>query len=719
MFKTLQYGVGDDGVAVVTINCPGNANTINDDFRNDFAACIREFSGDEKVKGVVITSAKKDFVAGGDLKDMVEMFSRRMSAEEAYALATIFSPLLRQLETCGKPVAAAINGSALGGGLEIALACHYRVVADESRILLGLPEVTLGLMPGAGGSQRLPRLIGIASALPFMLQGRPVAPAKALELGIVQQVVPAAELLQAAKNWVLSQPEATQPWDRKGFVIPGGAGFADADLGGLYNFNATSIANSTARNLPAPIALLTAVARGTCVPFDAGLHIEACHFAKLVLDPVARNMVRTLFVNKGELDKLQRRPANVEPAVLNKIGVLGAGLMGAGIAQVAAQAGLSVVMLDASFEKASAGKDGIATGFAKLIAKGKMVQEKADAILARIQPTSAYEDLADCDLVVEAVFEDAAVKAAVFEQAQVVLKRSAILASNTSALPITDLAANLQQPERFIGLHFFSPVDRMPLVEVVVGQQTSDTTLAQALDFVRLLRKTPIVVKDSRGFFTSRVISSYLKEAFQMVVDGVSPVLIDNVARQAGFAMGPLALMDDIGLENGYRNALMERELLGEEPVGFALQHTLCAELKRSGRRVGQGIYDYVDGKRVPWKNIREHFPVAAQQPEPLQVKQRLLCIQTLEAARCFEEGVVQTAAEGDVGSVLGIGFPAYTGGVFSYIDTMGWPKFVATCDQLADTVAERFRPTAWMRQQAARQLPFYPANVRAQEHAS
>lgn len=710
MFKTIKYALGNDGVAVITIDCPGGANTISDDFRDDFAACVGECVRDEKVKGIVITSAKKDFVAGGDLNDMVEMFSRKMSAEEAYALATIFSPLLRTLETCGKPVAAAINGAAMGGGLEIALACHYRVVADDPKLLLGLPEVTLGLMPGAGGTQRLPRLIGIANALPFLLQGRPVAPAKALEMGIVHQVVPKADLVDAAKAWVLDHRDAQQPWDKKGFVIPGGAGFADADLGGLYNFNATQIALNTARNLPAPIALLTAVARGTCVPFDAGLHIEACEFAKLVLDPTARNMVRTLFVSKGELDKLKRRPLDVAPATFSKIGVLGAGLMGAGIAQVAAQAGLPVMMLDASAEKAAQGKNAIAASFSKMVGKGRMAQEKADAVLALIQPTACYDDLRDCDLVVEAVFEDAAVKAAVFEQAQAALKPTAILASNTSALPISALAEGLQQPQRFIGLHFFSPVDRMPLVEVVVGQQTDDATLAHALDFVRLLRKTPIVVRDSRGFFTSRVIASYLQEAFQMVVDGVAPVLVDNVARQAGFVMGPLALIDDIGLENGYRNALTEREILGSDPVGFALQHTLCAQLERTGRRAGKGIYDYVDGKRVPWQGISEYFPTASQQPDPVQVRQRLLCIQALEAARCYEEGVIQTATEGDVGSVLGIGFPAYTGGVLSYIDTLGWAQFIDICDQLADSVAERFRPSAWMRQQAANGFSFYAA---------
>lgn len=705
MFETIDFALGNDGVAVVTIDVPGQpANTITERFRDELAKVVERVAADATIRGVVITSAKKDFVAGGDLKEIVRTLSRELSVADARDLATQMSPLLRRLESSGKPYVAAINGSALGGGLEIALACHHRLVLDNPRILLGLPEATLGLMPGAGGTQRLPRLIGIANALPLMMKGTLLAPEAALAKGIVDGVLGAEQLLPAARAWILAHADAQQPWDKKGYQVPGGSGFADVELGNLFNLTTTQIARDTARNLPAPIALLRAVAHGTCVPIDAGLHIESCEFAKLVLDPTACNMVRTLFVNKGELEKLTRRPKDIEPASIARVGVVGAGLMGSGIAHSAALAGLQVVLLDASAEQATAGRQRLADEFAKRVAKGRMTQTSADAILARIQVSGDYADLAECDLVVEAVFEDVQVKAVVFMQAQSVLKPGAILASNTSTLPITDMARDLNRPDGFIGLHFFSPVDRMPLVEVVVGQQTSDTTLAHALDFIRLLRKTPIVVKDSRGFFTSRVIAAYLQESLAMLGSGVKPALIDNAARLAGFAMGPLSLLDDIGMENGYKSSLAERAALGDawkEPAGYKVQETFCATLGRIGRRCGKGFYDYPEGKRALWPGLADVYPPLAVQPDVEEIKKRMLYIQALEAARCMEEGVIGSAAEGDVGSLLGIGFPTWTGGVFSLIDTVGATAFVNACDQLADLHGERFRPSAWLRQRA------------------
>ena len=713
MFESIQYCLDDAGIAVVTLDVPGqSANTITTQLRDELAEVVNRVTGDASVRGVIITSAKKDFVAGGDLKQIVRDLARDISTEEAFAMATAFSPLLRKLETCGKPFVAAINGSALGGGLEIALACQHRVVVDNPKILLGLPEATLGLMPGAGGSQRLPRLIGVAQALPLMLKGTLLGPQAALDKGVVHQVVAADQLLATAKAWILEQGDAQQPWDKKGFQVPGGAGFADVELGNLYNLTATHIARDTGRNLPAPIALLNAVARGTAVPIDAGLHIEACEFAKLVMDPTACNMVRTLFVNKGELEKLSRRPKDIAPASLGKIGVIGAGLMGAGIAHSSSIAGLEVVLLDASAEQAANGKQRLADEFAKRIAKGRMQQATADGILQRIQTSGDYAALGDCDLVVEAVFEDLKVKAEVFAQAQAHLRPGAILASNTSTLPISDMARDLSAPAGFIGLHFFSPVDRMPLVEVVVGEQTSEQTLAHALDYIRLLRKTPIVVKDSRGFFTSRVIAAYLQDVLAMLAAGVKPALIDNAAKLAGFPMGPLCLMDDIGLENGYKAAKAERSALGAQwkpSPGFAVQQRFCDDLGRIGRRVGKGFYDYPDGKRALWTGLAEVYPPLAEQPSVEQVKQRMLYSQALEAARCMEEGVIADPAEGDVGSILGIGFPSWTGGVFSLIDTVGGDVFVERCDYLSQIAGEHFRPSAWLRERATRGERFYP----------
>ncbi|MAZ90040.1 MAG: 3-hydroxyacyl-CoA dehydrogenase [Cellvibrionaceae bacterium] len=716
-FETFKYIINDKGVAVISMDIPGSsANVMSDAFRDELSLVIDKVVADDSVIGAVITSSKNDFMAGGDLKAMVEMFAPPITKEQALDLANALKPTLRKLETCGKPFVAAINGAAMGGGLELALACHYRVVADNNKLFLGLPEVTLGLMPGAGGSQRLPRMIGIAPALEIMLQGAPLTPEKALKKGIVDAVIPADQLLDTVCEKILNgEVSAVKGWDEKGFKIPGGSGFFDADLGNLYNYHTTTIANNTQRNLPAPIALLTAVARGTAVEMDQGLHIESCQFAKLILDPTARNMVRTMFVNKGELDKLVRRPQGIDKADLKTIGVLGAGLMGAGIALSSAQAGLTVKLLDLDQSNADKGKAGIAKGFEKRISRGRMTQDKAYAILERITPTNDYSQLADCDIVVEAVFEDENVKKKVFAMARESMREDAILASNTSTLPITGLSENLADSSRFIGLHFFSPVDRMPLVEVIVGKDTSDETLAHSLDLVGKMRKTPIVVNDSRGFYTSRVISAYLQEAFSMVGDGLSPTLIDNVAKQAGFAMGPLALIDDIGMENGYKATLAEKAAVGDtwqEPQGFHVQKTLH-DSGRIGRRAAQGFYDYatvdgVDNQRQEWAGIGEVFTPAAKAADAEELKQRLLYIQALEAAKCMEENVITDVTEGDVGVILGIGFPGYTGGVFSLMDTVGLKEFVNRCDQLADTVGERFRPSEWLRQRAENNQAFY-----------
>ena len=712
MFKTITYSVQADGVALITIDVPGaSANVISMEFRDEMDAAIQQLAADPAVKGAIITSAKKDFMAGGDLKYMVEKFAVKMTAEQALAEAKAFSPMLRRLETCGKPVVAAINGPAMGGGYELALACHYRVAADNPKLLVGLPEVTLGLMPGAGGTQRLPRLIGVAAALPIILKGAPLRAAEALAKGLVNEVVAADQLLHAAGRWILEKGDSVQAWDKKGFKVPGGAGFADADLGGLYNLTATSIARETNHNLPAPIGALIAIARGTAVPFDAGMHIEACQFAKLIMDPTAVNMVRALFVNKGELDKLVNRPKGVEPAKLGTIGIIGAGLMGAGIAQVSGQAGLNVVMLDASAEQAAAAKQRLSDGFAKLIAKGRMQQDKADSILTKIKTSGDYADLADCDLVVEAVFENVAVKQAVFLKAIAVMKPGAILASNTSTLPISELAQAVENPGRFIGLHFFSPVDRMPLVEVIVGKQTTPQTLAHALDYIKLLRKTPIIVKDARGFFTTRVISAYINEAFTMVGEGIPPAMVDNIAKMAGYPIGPISMMDDIGMENGLKADREAQQALGanwKEPSGHHVLKNFCETLNRKGRRDGKGFYDYPDGQRQPWAGLKDVYPQMEVWPSVDELKQRMLYSESLEALKCMEEGVLSDAAEGDVGSILGIGFPSYTGGVFSLVDTIGLEEFVSRCDKLADRWGERFRPSAWLRQRATSGQKFY-----------
>jgi 3-hydroxyacyl-CoA dehydrogenase/enoyl-CoA hydratase/3-hydroxybutyryl-CoA epimerase len=713
----LKFAVGPDGVAILTIDTSGRPmNLATLELGRELDEAVARIAADGEIKGAVITSAKTDFMAGGDIHGMVASFDTLGSEADVYhGIARPFSAVLRRLETSGKPFAAAINGAALGGGLELALACHFRVVADVPKLILGCPEVTIGLIPGAGATQRLPRLLGIKAAVELLLEGRRLSPAQAKRAGIVDEVVAAADLLEAARNWVLTRGDAVQPWDRKTFAVPGGAGFFNAGITSFFNATATGISVKTQHNLPAPIALLQAVAQGTAVPMEAGLRIEARQFTKLLLDPVARNIMRNSFISKAECDKLAGRPKEIATFQPKSVGVIGAGLMGAGIAQVSADAGLDVVLIDLGPEQALASQHRIAAAYAKRVERGTLAAERAAAALARIKPTADYAALADCDLIVEAVFEDVAVKSAVYAKLAEVMKDGALLASNTSALPITQLAESVAQPERFIGLHFFSPVERMALVEVIRSKFTSDVTMAHALDYIKLLRKTPIIVNDAPGFFTSRVITAYLFESIGMVGDGLAPAFIDNAARQAGFALGPLALMDELTLDLTYHATAKRGDLAGPAwipPYGFSVLDMLVRELGRKGRRHGAGFYDYPDGKRAPWAGLKEIYPPGGRVATLTDVKDRMLYIQALEAVRAFEEGVIGNPGEADVGAVLGIGFPLHTGGVFSFVDTVGVQHFCRRAEQLAARFGERFSPPAGLQARAAADIRYYPMAV-------
>jgi 3-hydroxyacyl-CoA dehydrogenase/enoyl-CoA hydratase/3-hydroxybutyryl-CoA epimerase len=715
--ENLTIAVGADGVAILTIDTPARPmNLATLELGRELDSAIRRIVADDAIKGAVITSAKADFMAGGDIHGMVAGFDSLGSAAEVYhGIARPFSATLRRLETSGKPFAAAINGAALGGGLELALACHFRVVADLPRLILGCPEVTIGLIPGAGATQRLPRLLGIKAAVDLLLEGKRLSPPKAKALGVVDEVVAAGDVVEVARNWVLTKGDPVQPWDKKGFVVPGGAGFFDAGITSFFNATATGISAKTQHNHPAPIALLHAVAQGTAVPMEAGLRIEARQFTKLLRNPVARNIMRNSFISKAECDKLAGRPKDIALFQPKSVGVIGAGLMGAGIAQVSADAGLDVVLIDLSPEQAIASQQRIAAAYAKRVERGTLAADRAAASLARIRPTANYAALTDCDLVVEAVFEDVDVKAAVYAKLAAVMKDGAVLASNTSALPITTLASGVANPERFIGLHFFSPVERMPLVEVIRGKSTSKETLAHALDYIKLLRKTPIIVNDAPGFFTSRVITAYLFESIGMVGDGVAPAFVDNAARQAGFALGPLALMDELTLDLTYHATAKRGEAAGSSwipPYGFSVLEMLVRDLDRKGKRHGAGFYDYQDGKRMPWKGLSEIYPQRNHPVSLDEVKDRMLYIQALEAARALEDGVIGNPSEADVGAVLGIGFPSYTGGVFSFIDTIGARKFCHRAEHLATRFGERFRPTAGLQARAASDTRYYPATA-------
>lgn len=714
MTETIRYSVDADGIALLTIDLPGKSmNVLTPELMRDLETLVDRVAGDASVRGAVLTSGKQAFIAGADIKDMVTTYDRGVTAKEAFGFSWELNRRLRKLETCGKPFAAAINGLALGGGLEVCLACHYRVLSDDPKAVLGFPEVNIGLLPGAGGTQRTPRLIGIEAAVPMILQCQNQSPADALKLGLVHELAPAAEVVERARQWVLKSGDPQQPWDKKGFRFPGGAGATNPKLAQTFMVGTSLVAGKTQHNYPAPIAALSSIYEGSIVPIDTGLRIESQYFAKLLAGPVARNMMRTLFVNKNAADKLARRPAGIEKSRVKKLGILGAGMMGAGIAHVSAQAGMEVVLLDTDLDKAEHGKAYSAGLLDKAIARGSSTEAKKEALLGRIRATTDYAELEGCDLVVEAVFEDPAIKADVTARAEAVIPANAIFGSNTSTLPITGLARKSSRPASFIGIHFFSPVDKMPLVEVIVGQQTSDEAIARSLDYIAQIRKTPIVVNDSRGFFTSRVFGTFTTEGMRMLAEGVSPALIENAAKMAGMPVGPLAVTDEVSIELalkvGRETALAQGQAFPRDPADQVLV-TLGEKLSRKGKRFAKGFYDYPpDAKKHLWPGLAEHFPPRADQPDVEEVKTRLLYRQALESARCLEEGVLRHPEDGDVGSIFGIGFPAWTGGTLSFIDTVGIGRFVAECDRLADTYGERFRVSDPLRERAARNQPFYP----------
>lgn len=723
--KTIDFKLDTDGVAILTIDVKDKPmNVITPEFLADLAESIERIRDDKQVKGAVITSGKDSFMAGADLKGLVESFAERTDAAEVYSFCSGYQKSLRALETCGKPVAAAINGTALGGGLELCLASHYRVAAINPKSVLGLPEVQVGLLPGAGGTQRLPRLIGIEPALKLITEGRHVRHSEAVEMGFVDKLVAAGSEIDEARDWVLSEPEATQPWDRKGFKVPGGAGLMHPKAVQTFMFGTSLLQKMTNHNYPAPIAIMASVYEGTVLPIDKALDIETKYFVSLLMDPVSRNMSRTLFINKGAADKLVRRPKEPKKRPVTRLGVLGAGMMGAGVAFVSARAGMQVVLLDTSEEKAEHGKDYSRELLQKRIDKGRTDADAAREILDRIHTTTDYADLAGCELVIEAVFEDRSIKADVTAKTEAVITDDAIFASNTSTLPITGLAEASERPEQFIGIHFFSPVDKMPLVEVIVGEKTNDTAIAQALDYIQQIRKTPIVVNDSRGFYTSRVFSTFSREGIAMLAEGINPALIENAAKQAGMPVGPLAVTDEVSLELSYHVMQQTKADLGDayQPTAAdAVVEKFVTDLDRKGKRFGKGFYDYPEGgKKHLWSGLSGLYPLADDQPSADEVKTRLLYVQAIDTVRCMDEGVVTHPADADIGSIFGWGFPPYTGGTLSYIETMGLPEFVREADRLADAYGERFAVPDSLRRMADSGETFYDrANSGAQRTAA
>jgi len=722
--QSIHIVVDAQGIATLTIDMPDRSmNVITTAFTAELAGAVDRILGDAAIKAVLITSGKPAFIAGADLMDIVNIYGNGVSGPDLMREISRYSGVLRKLETGGKPIAAAINGTALGGGLELCLACHFRVLSNDPKAVVGLPEVQVGLLPGAGGTQRLPRLIGIQPALELMTQGTHLEPEKAKALGIVHALAAPAELLNVARRWLLEVADPVQPWDKKGFRWPGGAGALNSGAQQTFMAGSALIADKTQHNYPAPIAILSAVYEGSIVPFDTGLKIEARYFVSLLLSPVYRNMTRTLFINKGAADKLARRPAGVAKSKVTRLGMLGAGMMGAGIAYVSARSGMDVVLLDSTPEAAGKGKDYSRALLQKRVDQGRTAASEMAAILARIHPTTDYADLKGCELVIEAVFESRDIKADVTRKTEAVIPETAVFASNTSTLPITGLAEASRRPASFIGLHFFSPVDKMPLVEVILGRKTSSETVARALDYVQQIRKTPIVVNDSRGFYTSRVFMTYCNEGMALLQEGVLPALIENAGKQAGMPVGPLAVHDEVSIELSAKIYKQTKADLGDKytgPSAIAVALKFALDMDRKGKKSGKGFYEYPkDGKKFLWPGIAGAYPPAAKQPDVEEVKKRLLYVQAVETVRCLDEGVVTEPADADIGSILGWGYPPWTGGTLSFIETVGLKAFVSECDRLAAAYGPRFQVPASLRDRAAKNELFYPIPSPAQRRSA
>jgi 3-hydroxyacyl-CoA dehydrogenase/enoyl-CoA hydratase/3-hydroxybutyryl-CoA epimerase len=723
-FTHFTLDLDSDGLALVTWNSPGRSmNVIDPAVKDELSAIVEQVAADPAIKGVVITSGKDSFCAGADLT-MLESMSRAhaelvASQGETAANEHVFeesrktSLLYRRIETCGKPWVAAINGIAVGGGFELTLACHHRVAADNDKTRVGLPEIKVGLFPGAGGTQRVARILPPADALQFLLKGDQISANRAKTMKLVDEVVPAGDLIKAAKAWITTSGTAKAPWDIENFKLPGGPVQSKAGMMAFTPANAI-YRRETYDNYPAARAIMQVVYEGLQLPFDQALRVESRWFAKILRSPEAAAMIRSLFVSMQDINKGARRPAAVAAKKFKTIGVLGAGFMGAGIAYVSALAGLDVVLVDRDPETAQKGKDHSQKLMTEQVSRGRATAADRDAVLARIKPTADFVELKDCDLVIEAVFEDRKVKEEAIARAQNVIGANAIFGSNTSTLPISSLAESFKDRARFIGIHFFSPVERMNLVEIILGKETGEATLAGALDYVRAIRKTPIVVNDSRGFYTSRVVGTYLREGHLMLADGVPAAMIENVGRMAGMPVGPLALNDEVAVDLAWKILKATEADLGPQAID-PRQKTLLEEMVekrgRYGRKNGKGFYDYPqNGPKRLWRGLADLQPTKLD-PDTIDIgelKARLLAMQALETARCIEEGVVTDMREADVGSILGFGFAPFTGGTISYIDGMGTKAFVALCNKLAKLYGDRFKPCKLLLDMAKKGETFY-----------
>ena len=725
-FKNFKLETGADGIALVTWDIPGRSmNVLDPTSVDELEAIVKQTTEDAAVQGVVITSAKEAFCAGADLsmlEGMSQTYAKMLKEKGEVAANQMlfdqsrrFSLVFRAIETSGKPWAAAINGLALGGGFELTLSCHYRVAADNPKTRLGLPEIKVGLFPGAGGTQRVPRIVQPQDAMQLLLKGEAIKLDKAKALNLIHAIVPVADMIKVAKDWIKGGGKAVAPWDEKGFKLPGGPIYSKA---GMMMFPAGNAIyrRETYDNYPAARAVMSCVYEGLQLPIDAGLRVESRYFTQVLRSKEAAAMIRSLFLSMQELNKGARRPAGVPPTKVKKLAVIGAGFMGASVGFVSARAGIDVVLIDRDQAAADKGKAQAQSVIDDLVKKGRASDKDREATMSRITASADYNAIQDCDLVIEAVFEDRTVKAETYAKAQPLLKQGAVFASNTSTLPINSLAESFKDQGRFVGIHFFSPVEKMMLVEIILGKNTGDAALALALDYTRMIGKTPIVVNDSRGFYANRCVGRYIAEGNEMFLEGVPPAMIENSAKMAGMPVGPLSLSDEVALDLGLKVMKATEADLGPNAVNPE-QKKLMVEMVekqgRLGRKNAKGFYDYPEkgkGQKSLWPGLGDLQPKHLD-PDTLDVeelKQRFLVVQAVEAARTVEDHVIVDPREADVGSILGFGFAPFTGGTLSYIDFMGTKKFVELCHKLEKKYGSRFTPPKLLEEMAANGETFY-----------
>ncbi|CAM2009092.1 3-hydroxyacyl-CoA dehydrogenase NAD-binding domain-containing protein [Acanthopleuribacter pedis] len=704
---SIRYEKDENQIVTLTLDLKDRgANVLGPDLLEPFAKMVDELEQDKELKGVVLASAKKDWVAGADL----EYLFANNEPEAVMRLTETFKVLARRLEKLGKPVVAALNGSALGGGLELALACHYRVALRNPRAKFGFPEVKLGLLPGGGGTQRLPRMIGIQTALPHLIEGKDLKVDAALKAGFIDAIAETPEdLVAMARTWIGENKYVAKPWDKKGFRWPGGDS-KRPDNAQMWAIAPSMMHQKTRGNYPAVKNILACVYEGSWVDFDTASRIESRYFTQLATSQTATNMINAFWFQRNRINKGESRPKGFEKRLVQKVGILGAGMMGAGIAAVSALAGIEVVLKDVAKSGAEKGKDVTRALVKKRVDRGRMDQEKADQVLGRILTTDHAADLQGCDLIIEAVFEDRELKAKVTAEAEARIEADAVFASNTSTLPITGLAEASQRPENFIGLHFFSPVDKMPLVEIIVGEKTTEETLARAFDYVQQIKKTPIVVNDSRGFYTSRVFSTYVQEGMALVREGQHPRAIEHAGLEAGMPVGPLALIDEVSLSlihNILSQTKRDMEAEGkthEGHPGDPVVTKMVEDLKRPGKKAAAGFYDYPDnGKKHLWPELGKHFPLAADQLSQAEMQERMMFVQALETVRCLDEGVLTRVADANIGSIFGWGFAPFKGGTLQYINDVGLKTFCERAEALEAKWGKRFAVPQRLRDMAAK----------------